>query len=92
MKLALSFFKLYPKYERQRDMIQRGVWIEPKLVMDVSSTQTPTVNSREAQNCDAKETQLRFKGILHQKNFYRLNLIFWIVMGCGIADLGRRGL
>ena len=24
-------------------------------------------------------------GILHQKNFYRLNLIFWIVMGCGIA-------
>ena len=32
------------------------------------------------------------KGILHQKIFYRLNLIFWIVMGCGIADLGRRGL
>ena len=26
-----------------------------------------------------------FKGILHQKIFYRLNLIFWIVMGCGIA-------
>ena len=35
---------------------------------------------------------LFFKGILHQKIFYRLNLIFWIVMGCGIADLGRRGL
>ena len=33
----------------------------------------------------------RLKGILHQKFFYRLNLIFWIVMGCGIADLGRRG-
>ena len=33
-----------------------------------------------------------FKGILHQKNFYRLNLIFWIVMGCGIARFGRRGL
>ena len=32
------------------------------------------------------------KGILHQKNFYRLNLIFWIVMGCGIADFDRRGL
>ena len=32
------------------------------------------------------------KGILHQKNFYRLNLIFWIVMGCGIARFGRRGL
>ena len=33
-----------------------------------------------------------FKGILHQKNFYRLNLIFWIVMGCGIARFSRRGL
>ena len=33
-----------------------------------------------------------FKGILHQKNFYRLNLIFWIVMGCGIARFGRKGL
>ena len=32
------------------------------------------------------------KGILHQKNFYRLNLIFWIVMGCGIIRFGRRGL
>ena len=32
------------------------------------------------------------KGILHQKNFYRLNLIFWIVMGCGIARFGRRSL
>ena len=36
--------------------------------------------------------RLRFKGILHQKIFYRLNLIFWIVMGCGIAHFGRRGL
>ena len=33
-----------------------------------------------------------FKGILHQKIFYRPNLIFWIVMGCGIARFGRRGL
>ena len=33
-----------------------------------------------------------FKGILHQKIFYRLNLIFWIVMGCGIARFVRRGL
>ena len=32
------------------------------------------------------------KGILHQKIFYRLNLIFWIVMGCGIVRFGRRGL
>ena len=32
------------------------------------------------------------KGIPHQKKLYCLNLIFWIVMGCGIARLGRRGL
>ena len=30
------------------------------------------------------------KGILHQKICYRLNLIFWIVMGCGI-QMGPRG-
>ena len=35
---------------------------------------------------------LILKGILRQKNFYRLNLIFWIVMGCGIAHFSRRGL
>ena len=34
----------------------------------------------------------KLKGILHQKIFYRLNLIFWIVMGCGIARFSRRGL
>ena len=32
------------------------------------------------------------KGILHQTIFYRLNLIIWIVMGCGIARFGRKGL
>ena len=30
------------------------------------------------------------KGILHQKNFYRLNLIFWIVMGCASKPQVRR--
>ena len=30
------------------------------------------------------------KGILPHKNFYRPNLVFWIVMGCGIAGFGRR--
>ena len=35
---------------------------------------------------------VRLKGILHQKIFYRLNLIFWIVMGCGIDRFGRKGL
>ena len=32
------------------------------------------------------------KGIVHNFFHYRSNLIFWIVMGCGIADFGRRGL
>ena len=35
---------------------------------------------------------LLFKGIVHNFFVYRSNLIFWIVMGCGIADFGRRGL
>ena len=40
-----------------------------------------------------KKTEIiPLKGILHQKIFYRLNLIFWIVMGCGIARFGRKGL
>ena len=34
---------------------------------------------------------LLLKGILPQKNFYRPNLIFWIVMGCGRARFGRKG-
>ena len=31
-------------------------------------------------------------GIVHNFFVYRSNLIFWIVMGCGIADFDRRGL
>ena len=41
---------------------------------------------------DRRVLKTLFKGILHQKIFYRLNLIFWIVMGCGIARFGRKGL
>ena len=32
------------------------------------------------------------KGTVHQKIFFRSNLIFLIVMRCGTADLGHRGL
>ena len=35
------------------------------------------------------ENSYNIKGILHQKNFYRLNLIFWIVMGCASKPLRR---
>ena len=32
------------------------------------------------------------KGSSTKKNFYCLNLIFLVIMGCGIARFGRRGL
>ena len=32
------------------------------------------------------------KGIIPQFGCYCSNLIFWIIMGCGIAHFGRRGL
>ena len=35
---------------------------------------------------------INVKGILHQNNFCRLNLIFWIVMWCGVAHFAQRGL
>ena len=38
------------------------------------------------------KTMFKIKGILHQKNFYCLNLTFWIIMGCGIAHFGWKGL
>ena len=38
------------------------------------------------------KARLTFKGIVHQFFFRCSNLIFWIVMGCGIADFVRRGL
>ena len=37
--------------------------------------------------------QASIEGIIPQNISYRLiNLIFWIVMGCGMARFGRRGL
>ena len=47
---------------------------------------------RAEPNCSRPAHNLILKGIVHNFFFYRSNLIFWIVMGCGIADLGRRGL
>ena len=32
------------------------------------------------------------KGKVSEFVFYRSNLVFWIVMGCGTADFGQRGL
>ena len=49
-------------------------------------------NSSDVYDKNTLDRQACVKGILHQKNFYRLNLIFWLVMGCGIARFGRRGL
>ena len=39
-----------------------------------------------------EEKNVPIKGIVHQFFFCHSNLIFRIVMGCGIADFGRRGL
>ena len=39
-----------------------------------------------------KSFSVSLKGLFTIFFFYCSNLIFWIVMGCGIADLGRRGL
>ena len=35
---------------------------------------------------------IKVKGIVPLKKIFRLNLIFWIVMGCGFAGFGQRGL
>ena len=57
-----------------------------------SEIRTKSVNMITWRMPDMSRVVRPFKGILHQKIFYRLNLIFWIVMGCGIARFGRRGL
>ena len=60
-------------------------------------------DSREERACNEDQVDVRglksmmtfilaIKGIHHQKIFYRLNFIFWIVMGCGVARFGRKGL
>ena len=45
------------------------------------------IQNKYCKNCES----IPIKGIVHQFVLYRSNLIFWIV-GCGIADFGRRGL
>ena len=72
------------------------VIINVQDLLDADGQRQLTVNSylvafrhRKSASSNAEK---EFKGILHQKIFYRLNLIFWIVMGCGIARFGRRGL
>ena len=47
---------------------------------------------KEGEQGERSNGSERVKGILHQKIFYCLNLIFWIIMGCGIARFGRKGL
>ena len=65
------------------------VVLHPFKALDALLTSVPEdIN----QDLSLKKSIEKLKGILHQKIFYRLNLIFWIVMGCGIARFGRRGL
>ena len=74
---------------------KRGVFGARKVrtpgFVDYSSSSGSTSSDDSTENALSGE-KLDIKGILHQKNFYRLNLIFWIIMGCGIARFGRKGL
>ena len=58
-------------------IIVQGVSIDPSI----HPLQSKTGNDRRG---------FLKRGFL--KGIYRLNLIFWIVMGCGIARFGRKGL
>ena len=83
--------KLEEALSEARHMLQESVERSSTLVTEKKRVRAENEES-EKKRFKVENEKKRFKGILHQKNFYRLNLIFWIVMGCGIADLGRRGL
>ena len=54
-----------------------------------SFTTTPSFTKASYSSVKASKS---LKGTVHNFFLFRSNLIFWIVMGCGIADFGRRGL
>ena len=56
------------------------------------ANQKNKIHQPKHQACQLKHQVCQLKGIVHNFFLYRSNLIFWIVMGCGIADFGRRGL
>ena len=62
------------------------------VMKDMIGLDAIELTSKRGESADVNKPILGVYGILHQKFFYRLNLIFWIVMGCGIALFGRRGL
>ena len=66
-----------------------------KAALEVAKARAEVLNPTTKNKTMKKGIQItnnNLKGIVHNFFFYRSNLIFWIVMGCGIADLGRRGL
>ena len=70
--------------------LEDAEYINPGMVDFYFSS--PSTHVITKMKLDGMPFNVNIKGILHQKNFYRLNLIFWIVMGCGIARFGRKGL
>ena len=62
-------------------------YIKSKLLESLTAMENSNVDFE-----DKASIVMILKGILHQKIFYCLNLIFWIIMGCGIARFGRKGL
>ena len=66
--------------------------IQTSCLKKTLEIRTKSVNMITWRMPDMSRVVRPFKGILHQKIFYRLNLIFWIIMGCAIACFGRKGL
>ena len=81
-----------------------GCFFEPKHIVnggkhkifgffqDIISFYVKFPSQKIERNLHHFVAKLKLEGIVHQFVFYRSNLIFWIVMGCGIADFDRRGL
>ena len=74
---ALQYFKSMSTSVKMKEMMKMKI----KKMAPIDKASLPHFN-----HCK------QIKGIAHQFVFCRSNLIFWIVMGCGIADFGRGGL
>ena len=84
----IILLRLWRSWPEKAGSLQGEAGIVEALVQEAFGGEVGFWEATEAN----EKIGLSLKGILRQKNFYRLNLIFWIVMGCGIAHFGRRGL
>ena len=89
--LMVSFVDIVHPIVEQEHVIPNNVFYSYAVLFLLSIFQTFT-GEKTMQQSSLYHNHVFLKGIVHNFFFYRSNLIFWIVMGCGIADLGRRGL